>query len=115
MPKHAPRSGAGFEASQPFSTLPPFSRHCFSLIDIQPWPLQAFFPLHPFLADEHSLLPLHELTPAHCTLASLASAATTPAAPLKNKPAAAAARTAPEAAFITFLFLWSIFLLLPLS
>jgi hypothetical protein len=109
MPEHAPRSGAAFEASQPFSTLPPFSKHCFSLIDIHPWPLQAFFPLHPFLADEHSLLPLHELTPAHCTLASVLSAAVTPTVPDRNNPAAATASAAPETALIVFLFRSSIF------
>src|SRR5712692_1634346 len=109
MPKHALRSGAAFEASQPFSTLPPFSRHCFSLIDIHPWPLQAFCPLHPFLADEHSLLPLQALTPAHCTLASFVSAATTAAVPLRNSPAAATASAAPVTAFIAFRLRSSIF------
>src|SRR6266446_6277783 len=109
MPMHAPRSGVGFEASQPFSTFPPFSRHCFSLIDIHPWPLQAFCPLHPFLADAHSLLPLQELTPAHCTLASFVSAATTATVLLRNNPAAATASAAPESAFIAFRLLRSIF------
>src|SRR5579872_2867070 len=56
------RLPARIKAPHPFSTLPPFSTHCFSVIDRQPWPLQAFCPLHPFLADEHSLLPLQELT-----------------------------------------------------
>src|SRR5260370_14841655 len=103
MPKHAPRSGAGFEASQPFSTFPPFSRHCFSLIDIHPWPLQAFFPLHPFLADEQSLLPLQALTPAHWTLASVFSAAVPPTVPARNRPAAAAASAAPDTTLILLL------------
>jgi hypothetical protein len=104
-----PRLRVAAKTPQPFSTLPPFARHCFSLIDIQPWPLQAFFPLHPFLADEHSLFPLQALTPAHCTLASSAFAGETTTDPLKNRLTAAAAMAAPEYAFTTFLLLEFIF------
>lgn len=95
----------GATASQPFSTLPPFARHSFSLMDTQPRPLQAFCPLHALLAVEHSLLPLQALMPLHCTLASVLSAATTPTVVARNRLTAQTASAAAERTLTPFLSL----------
>ena len=43
--------------------------HSVWLKEIQPMPLQEFWPLQLFFALEHSDEPLQELTPEQCTLA----------------------------------------------
>jgi hypothetical protein len=62
-------------------------------IDVQPWPLQLFCPLQLFLADLHSDVPLHELTPEHFTV-PVSAATVTPASPDVNNMAAATANAA---------------------
>src|SRR5437660_11072789 len=76
--------------------LPPLAVHSVLLDSIQPWPLQAFWPLQEWLACLHEPWPLQALRPTQCTLASSARALVVPAAPAANSAAAAAATTTPE-------------------
>jgi hypothetical protein len=69
-------------------------------IDTQPVPLQLFWPLQLFLADLHSLVPLHEFTPVQCTVAAVSAATDTPANPDVNNIAAAAAIAAVDTLLI---------------
>lgn len=82
------------------TTLPPSFVHSSLLLFVtQPVPLQLFWPLHSFLAELHSEVPLHELTPEQCT--PVDSAATdTVVMPALNNTAAAAANAALDALLI---------------
>jgi len=62
-------------------------------IDVQPFPLQLFWPLQLFFADLQSEVPLQEFTPVHLTVA-VSAAADTPASPDVNSIAAATASAA---------------------
>jgi hypothetical protein len=62
-------------------------------IDVQPCPLQLFWPLQLFFADLHSEVPLQEFTPVHLTVA-VSAATDTPANPDVNSIAAATANAA---------------------
>jgi hypothetical protein len=46
------------------TTLPPLALHSVSVIEIQPLPLQEFWPAHEFVALLQEPLPLHEFTPS---------------------------------------------------
>jgi hypothetical protein len=63
------------------TTLPPrWVQLMTSVVSVQPWPLQAFWPLQEDEADLQALVPLQELTPLHFTPPALAVAAKLPAA-----------------------------------
>jgi hypothetical protein len=66
-----------------------------SELSIQPWPLQAFWPLHEEDAVAHALWPLQALAPMHFTPAASAGDETVATAPAVKRAAAAAARTTP--------------------
>jgi hypothetical protein len=68
-------------------------------MDLNPSPLQLFWPLQLFLADLQSDIPLQEFTPVHFIVA-LSAATDTPASPDVNSSAAAAANAAPDNLFI---------------
>ena len=62
-------------------TLPPWAvQLATSVVSVQPWPLQAFWPLQDDDAVLQALVPLHELTPLHFTPAACAEVARLPAA-----------------------------------
>src|SRR5580704_265333 len=62
------------------TTLPPWAvQLTTSVVSVQPWPLQAFWPLQDDEAVLQALVPLHELAPAHFT-AAWAAVAKLPAA-----------------------------------
>jgi hypothetical protein len=62
-------------------TLPPCAvQLTASVVSVQPWPLQAFWPLQDDEALLQALVPLQELTPLHFTPAAWADVARLPAA-----------------------------------
>ena len=63
------------------------------VISENPWPLQEFWPLQALCALLHAEVPLQELTPSQCILAS--SALATETAAVLNRRAAAVAIAAP--------------------
>src|SRR5882757_5392407 len=72
------------------TTLPPWAvQLATSVVSVQPWPLQAFWPLQDDEPILQALWPLHALTPLHFTPSACAAVANEPAA----KIAAAAAKT----------------------
>src|SRR5258708_21535092 len=63
------------------TTLPPWAvQLATSVVSVQPWPLQAFWPLQDDEAVLQALVPLHELAPLHFTPSACAAGANEPAA-----------------------------------
>jgi len=63
------------------TTLPPWAvQLATSVVSVQPWPLQAFWPLQDDEAVLQALVPLHELAPLHFTPSACAAVANEPAA-----------------------------------
>src|SRR5580704_8000625 len=63
------------------TTLPPWAvQLATSDVWVQPWPLQAFWPLQDDEAVLQALVPLHELAPLHFTPSACAAVANEPAA-----------------------------------
>src|ERR1041384_4883662 len=82
--KGAPRSLAApvvpHDADR-YITLPPLEVHSPALAaSVQPWPLQAFWPLQAELAVLQALWPLQALTPPHLAVWAWAAVASVPAA-----------------------------------
>jgi hypothetical protein len=75
------------------------SQSAFDAMDVQPCPLQLFWPLQLFFADLQSEVPLQEFTPVHLTVA-VSAAADTPTSPDVNSIAAAIANAALDPLFI---------------
>src|SRR5579883_816501 len=62
--------------SNRYITLPPLAPHSSDVLDsVQPWPLQAFWPLHELVADLQALWPLQALVPPHFTPSAKAAVA----------------------------------------
>src|ERR1700730_13718241 len=63
------------------TTLPPWAvQLATSVVSVQPWPLQAFWPLQDDDAVLQALVPLHELAPLHFTPSACAAVAHEPEA-----------------------------------
>ena len=74
-------------------TLPPWAvQLATSVVSVQPWPLQEFWPLHADEAVLQALVPLHELIPLHFIVSP--ALAVDVAVPIANRAAAEATRRA---------------------
>jgi hypothetical protein len=88
------------------STLPPFSRHSFSVSSAKLFPLQAFWPLQSFLALLQLPFPLQSFTPTHLTVFSPVFPSFSPAyvTPLARRLPTALATAAPNRALRSIMF-----------
>src|SRR5579883_1631109 len=70
--------------SNRYITLPPLALHSSDVLDsVQPWPLQAFWPLHELVALLQALWPLQALTPPHLMPSAWAAVAKAEAAKIE--------------------------------
>jgi hypothetical protein len=106
LSRHEPKQAAETTGIRPIEpaaclvigqpTVPPFFSQAFAdLVGRNPWPLQAFWPLHALFAVLQALWPLQALIPIQWTLAFLAEEGVTDT-PFIASAIAAMARLVPE-------------------